>query len=122
MTKTALREFNKKIGYRIYLRRKILKLTQKNIADELNVSFQCIQNYETGKISLNVYNLYKIAVFLGVDISYFSQDINYPKNKVIYDATQNKQLQNMLKDFVNIKNKEVAKIINALISCLSDDN
>ena len=48
MTKITAAEFNKKVGYRLYLRRKISNLTQKNIAKYLNITFQCVQKYEKG--------------------------------------------------------------------------
>ena len=62
MTKIAETEFNKKIGYRLYLRRKISTLTQKNIAEYLGVTFQNVQKYEKGQVALSLYNLYKLAV------------------------------------------------------------
>ena len=110
MTKIAIREFNQKIGYRLYLRRKILKLSQKNIADELNVSPQNVQKYESGENALTIYNLYRIASFLGVDISYFFQDIKGSKNK-FPKFYQEKNLQELLKDFTAIKNKKIAQNI-----------
>lgn len=116
MTKIAIKEFNKKIGYRLYLRRKILKLSQKKIAEALNVSPQCIQNYESGKNSLNIFYLYKIAIFLGVDVNYFFQDINDTEK-----LADSNHMQELLKNFVAIKNKNVAKNIESLILCLSNE-
>ncbi len=116
MTKIAIKEFNKKIGYRLYLRRKILKLSQRKIAELLNVSPQSIQNYESGKNSLNIFYLYKIAIFLGVDVNYFFQDINDSDK-----FADSNRMQELLKKFVTIKNKNVAKNLEALILCLSND-
>ena len=120
MTKIATREFNQKIGYRIYLRRKILKLSQKNIADELNVSPQNVQKYESGENALNIYTLYRIALFLGVDISYFFQDVKGSKNK-FPKFYQEKHLQELLKDFIAIKDKKIAQNIKELIASISHD-
>lgn len=120
MTKIATREFNQKIGYRIYLRRKILKLSQKNIADELNVSPQNVQKYESGENALNIYTLYRIALFLGVDISYFFQDVKVCKNK-FPKFYQEKHLQELLKNFIAIKDKKIAQNIKELIASISHD-
>ena len=120
MTKIATREFNQKIGYRLYLRRKMLKLTQKNIAELLHVSFQCVQKYERGQIALSLYNLYKLASFLSVDISYFFQETESDKQSKI--KKQDLRLQILLKNFANIKDKKVAQNIEDLICELSNEN
>ena len=101
MTKIAAAEFNKKVGYRLYLRRKISNLTQKNIAKYLNITFQCVQKYEKGQIALSLYNLYKLASLFNVDINYFFQDITIDKeNKIIpKNNAQDIHLEILLKNF-----------------------
>ena len=123
MTKKDTRDFNKKIGHRLYLRRKILNLTQKNIADVLNVSFQSVQKYEKGENALSPYNLYKVAVFLGVDLNYFFQDIK--ENSIIKIISTyheiDLKLQNLLKNFTKIKDKKVAQRIEDLIVSINNE-
>ena len=124
MTKIAAAEFNKKVGYRLYLRRKISNLTQKNIAKYLNITFQCVQKYEKGQIALSLYNLYKLASLFNVDINYFLQDINInEENETISkNNIQNIHLETLLKNFIKIKDKEIAHNIENLIYELSGEN
>ena len=90
----------------------------------LNVSPQCIQKYEKGDIGLSLYNLYKIASLFMVDIDYFFQDItdNKEKTTVLKDCEADIRLQILLKNFVNIKNKKIARNIENLIYELSSEN
>lgn len=122
MKKNAVKDFNRKIGYRIYLRRKILKYTQKNIAEALDTSFQCVQKYESGKTALSIYNLYRLSQFLDVDLDYFFQDINTEKQTIKASTDQGNDLrwQNLLKDFTNIKDRKIARKIEDLISFLGN--
>jgi transcriptional regulator with XRE-family HTH domain len=122
MTKIAAAEFNKKVGYRLYLRRKISNLTQKNIAKYLNITFQCVQKYEKGQIALSLYNLYKLASLFNVDINYFLQDINKENETISKNNIQNIHLETLLKNFIKIKNKEIAHNIENLIYELSGEN
>ena len=124
MTKITAAEFNKKVGYRLYLRRKISNLTQKNIAKYLNITFQCVQKYEKGQIALSLYNLYKLASLFNVDINYFLQDININEENEIISKNniQNIHLETLLKNFIKIKDKEIAHNIENLIYELSGEN
>ena len=117
MVKIAIKEFNKQIGYRMRLRRKILKLPLIKVAKILDVSPQCIQNYESGTNSLNIFYLYKLAIFYGVDINYFFYDIKHDLDNI----PDSIHLQEMLKNFTKIKDKKIAQKIEDLIFCISTD-
>ena len=123
MPKISIFEFNKKIGHRISLRRKILKFSQKNIADVLGVSVQQVQNYESGKNSPKIYYLYKIAKILNTDINYFFHDIqeDNSNNAEIENSELSLPLQNLLVNFMNIKDKKVAQKIEQLITSISKE-
>ena len=59
------------VGARICSRRKLLQLSQKQMAEKLGITFQQIQKYEKGVNRIGAGRLYTIANILGVDIDYF---------------------------------------------------
>lgn len=59
------------IGNRIRTRRHQLSLTQEELATMLDVSYQQVQRYESGKDRLNVEKLQTVAKALSVTVSYF---------------------------------------------------
>lgn len=56
------------IGSKIKQRREESKLTQEEIAKELNLSRASIANYESGKQRISVAELYNLAERFGIDI------------------------------------------------------
>lgn len=59
------------VGQRVKERRKLLKLTQTNLANALKLSFQQVQKYERGDNRFSASKLYLAAKFLKVPITYF---------------------------------------------------
>lgn len=57
-----------KVGSFIMNRRKELKLTQQQLADKLNVSFQAVSKWENGTTYPNVEILYDLAIVLDVTV------------------------------------------------------
>jgi len=64
------------VGARIGARRRLLQLSQKELADRLGITFQQVQKYEKGVNRIGAGRLYSIAAILGVDINYFYSDIS----------------------------------------------
>lgn len=62
---------NLEIGLAIRRRRRELDLSQEELADRLNVTYQQLQRYENGKNCINAENLQYIANALSVPVSYF---------------------------------------------------
>ncbi len=59
------------IGSKIKTLRKGRKLTQQELADNLNVTRCTISNYETNRRQPHITELKRIAAYFGVDLSYF---------------------------------------------------
>lgn len=57
-----------KIGSFIMDRRKKLGMTQQQLADQLNISFQAVSKWETGTTYPNIEVLYDLAIALGVTV------------------------------------------------------
>ena len=62
------------VGKRIKLRRTMLKVSQDQLANEIGVTFQQIQKYESGHNRVSASRLFDISIFLGCHISYFFDD------------------------------------------------
>ena len=58
------------IGKRINARRKVLSLTQEQLAEKMEVSVQMISNLELGKKAIRPENLVKICDILNVSADY----------------------------------------------------
>lgn len=63
----TIEDINQQTGRRIKLMRKIMGISQAELADHVGVTQQQIQHYEAGKASINVGKLYKIAEKLDTD-------------------------------------------------------
>ena len=59
------------VGARIRDRRKALKLSQSDLGDHLDLTFQQVQKYERGANRVSASMLYKAAAKLKVDIGFF---------------------------------------------------
>jgi len=63
------------IGKRIRRRRRLLGLTQQQLAEAVGTRFQQIQRYEAGSNRIPASRLYETAVALGVPIQYFFEGL-----------------------------------------------
>lgn len=59
------------VGRQLRRRRRLLGLTQQQLADAIGVRFQQIQKYECASNRLSVALLWKLACALDVDVAYF---------------------------------------------------
>ena len=76
---------NLELGAAIRRRRRELALSQDDLAYRLNVSYQQVQRYETGKNILNVEYLQRIARALCVPVGYFFTQV--PADEVVTTIT-----------------------------------
>ena len=65
------REYNKGIGLRIKKTRNLKNLSQMQLADQLNVSYQQVQKYEYGSSFVTVSRLKQISDVLSIPITAF---------------------------------------------------
>lgn len=59
------------VGKRVRRRRRLLGLSQSELADLVGVRFQQIQKYEAAVNKLSAARLWRLACALGVDVQYF---------------------------------------------------
>jgi len=83
-------EFLRKMGLRIMIRRKALRMTQEELAEKLGVSTQMISNLELGKKAIRPENLAKVCDVLGLSTDFILTGTN---TKTAVDAVAEKLTQ-----------------------------
>lgn len=63
------------VGQRIAVRRKLLKLSQKDLATHVGYSYQQVQKYEKGLNRVSASVLYEFSGALGVPVSFFFEGL-----------------------------------------------
>ena len=71
-------EIDLHVGKRLRRRRRLLGLTQQQLAESIGVRFQQIQKYETGGSRLLASRLYELAGALNVPVNYFFEGLPAP--------------------------------------------
>lgn len=84
---------SKAMGERIKFRRQDIGMSQERLAEVVEVSYQQIQRYESGRNRLNVENLQVIAHALGVPITYFFEPSTSSGVHEKSDSSNEKTLQ-----------------------------
>ena len=69
--KAIITSVDEHIGQRIQLRRVMLGLSQKNLADVCGISFQQIQKYETAGNRISASRLFEISTAMETPVSFF---------------------------------------------------
>ena len=67
------------VGKRLRRRRRLLGMTQQDLASMVGVRFQQIQKYETGTYRVSASRLWDIAEALGVNVAYFFEGLDEEK-------------------------------------------
>lgn len=94
----------KEIGSRINARRKELRLTQEQLAEQMDVSIQMISNLELGKKAIRPENLVKICGILDVSTDYIlrgehsESELTQLTEKISHLSTEHQKIIEMLID------------------------
>lgn len=99
--------FLKEMGQRIMLRRKALRMTQEELAEQLSVSTQMISNLELGKKAIRPENLAKVCSVLRLSADYilFGTITKTPVDSVAEKLLQlNAEELQMVNDMINYMN------------------
>lgn len=117
------RRIDQHVGERIRLRRTELGLTQEQLADALDVSYQQIQKYETGANRISAGRIFEIARKLGVDIGYFfnglAADDDGTAVPLEHGGRQRTAIE-LVRKFAQIKDPEVRAAIAGLVKTIVD--
>lgn len=69
-------EIDEYVGKRLRRRRRLLGLTQQQLAASVGIRFQQIQKYECGANRVTASRLYELARALGVPVNYFFEGLD----------------------------------------------
>lgn len=107
------------VGKRVRFKRKLLGLTQSDLAERVDLTFQQIQKYEKGENRISASMLYKIARVLDSSVSFFFEGYSELDNKNS-EITDDRNAIELIKSFTSIKDPELKKRIMMLINSVSE--
>jgi transcriptional regulator with XRE-family HTH domain len=109
------------VGERIRLRRTELGLTQEQLADALDVSYQQVQKYETGANRVSAGRILEIARKLGVDVGYFFEGMGDEDQSLpLEHGGRQRAAIELVRKFGQIKDPEVRAAIAGLVKTIVD--
>lgn len=121
------------VGGRMRLRRMMIGMSQEKLGDHLQLTFQQVQKYEKGANRIGAGRLYRVAKVLGVDVSFFFEDLPPEAMRPAADGFAEPDATPFLMDFVStpeglqlnsafakISSPEARKRIVDLVKTLAD--
>lgn len=124
------------VGARVRLRRKILRLSQERLGEELGVTFQQVQKYERGANRVGASRLWKLSEVLDVPVSFFYDGLSTEyggqsdspallaeapdQSPIVYDFINSTDGVSLAKAILKIKSKAVRRQILELARALGE--
>lgn len=148
MDNKSIHHVDKYVGEKLRKRRLMLRISQEQLANYVNLTFQQIQKYEKGLNRISCSKLYEFARFLKTDIEYFFRGLSEPycesgvsgSIEALHDSAAAQYIASDVQDhgsevlklsddidtliasFSRIKNKEVREHILSLVQSLTRKN
>lgn len=116
----ATKRIEAHVGERIRLRRTEFGLTQEQLAQALDVSYQQVQKYETGANRVSAGRMLEIGRVLGVDVTYFYEGLNDRDAPTITHGGRQRSSIELVRQFGQIKDPEVRAAIVGLVKTIVD--
>ena len=117
------RRIDQHVGERIRARRTELGLTQEQLAEALNVSYQQVQKYETGANRISAGRIFELARKLRVDVGYFFEGlpIDAPAEPVpLEHGGRQRSAIELVRKFARSRIPRCASAIAALVKAIVD--
>ena len=115
------------VGKRLRQRRLMLKISQDQLANYVNLTFQQIHKYEKGLNRISCSKLFEFAKFLQTDVAYFFRGLNEDQSSMAadsasadYSSTEQMEPATLLKAFTNIRSNQLKQNILNIVCSLSD--
>ena len=109
------------VGERIRERRTMMGLTQENLANALQISYQQVQKYETGANRVSAGRLYEMAMRLEIDVSYFFEGLEpTSQREPMEHGGKNRSTIELVRNFSKIGDSSVRSAVSGLIKTLSN--
>jgi transcriptional regulator with XRE-family HTH domain len=107
------------VGARMRERRIMLGLTQHQVAELIGVTYQQAHKYEKGINRVAAGRLYSIARALGVEVSYFYEELQTGGGVV--PSPSQRMLLDLARNFLNIPNAGHREAVAKLARALAED-
>jgi len=109
---------DEEVGRRVRSRRLQQGLSQTELADQIGVTFQQVQKYETGTNRIGASRLERIARTLGVSIPFFfagsSNEVTAPdRDASVFGLMQTSDAVRIVKAFHRIKSRKARQLLVA---------
>ena len=117
------RRIDQHVGERIRARRAELGLTQEQLAQALQVSYQQVQKYETGANRISAGRIFEIARKLGVDVSYFFEGLGLDdpgEQPPLEHGGRQRSAIELVRKFAQIDDPHVRSAITGLVKAIVD--
>jgi transcriptional regulator with XRE-family HTH domain len=115
------------VGARIGLRRSALGLSQSGLAQQLGISFQQVQKYETGQNRISASRLHRAATVLGTSVESFFPPVETAGAPVgdgwagLRFITATTDGRSVATGFPMIADREVRKAVARIVQALARD-
>ena len=108
------------VGGRIRERRTIMGMTQENLANALQISYQQVQKYETGANRISAGRLYELAQILKVDVNFLFEGLEpTAQQEPMAHGGKNRSTIELVRNFTEIDDSAVRSAVSGLIKTLS---
>lgn len=111
------------VGKRLKLRRTLLGLSQDNIAQAVNLTFQQVQKYENGANRVSASRIYDLSRILNVPVSYFFDGLDEnnknPLPSLEEDNFSRRETLELVRAYYGIIDPQVRKKVYDLLRSLS---
>ena len=108
------------VGERIRERRTVMGLTQENLANVLQISYQQVQKYETGANRISAGRLYELAQILKVDVNFLFEGLEpTAQQEPMAHGGKNRSTIELVRNFTEIDDSAVRSAVSGLIKTLS---
>ncbi len=108
------------VGKRIRERRVKMGLTQQDLVEALEISYQQLQKYETGANRIGAGRLYEIAMRLGVNVSYFFEGLDPESERAPMEhGGRERSTIDLVRDFSGISDPGIRSTVSGLVRSIS---
>jgi transcriptional regulator with XRE-family HTH domain len=119
------------VGSRVRMRRLMLRISQEELADALDVSFQQVQKYEKGMNRIGASRLEHISRFLQVPVAFFfegASDVSATSKEdarslvLMDDFVSSSEGLRLVQSFTQIEDADVRRRIVDLVQAIGSKN
>lgn len=109
--------FDRAIGRKIKELRLAMGLSRQELGDQIGVTHQQCQKYESGDNRISAGRLVLIAQVLNKDVSYFYQDLSTP---TLLPTQHQRMCIEVSRNFMKLKSPSHQEAVNSLVKMLAD--